>query len=77
MTTEAVLRLDGDYDYILMDCPPSLGVLTLNALCAAREVVIPLQAHFLALHGLSKLLETGLPMGGHVRHCLVRSLRIE
>jgi chromosome partitioning protein len=49
---------DGDYDYILMDCPPSLGVLTLNALCAAREVVIPLQAHFLALHGLSKLLET-------------------
>ena len=41
-----------------MDCPPSLGVLTLNALCAAREVFIPLQAHFLALHGLSKLLET-------------------
>ncbi len=41
-----------------MDCPPSLGVLTLNALCAAREVLIPLQAHFLALHGLSKLLET-------------------
>ncbi len=48
----------GDYDYILMDCPPALGVLTLNALCAAQEVVIPLQAHFLALHGLSKLLET-------------------
>ncbi len=48
----------GDYDYILMDCPPSLGVMTLNALCAAREVIIPLQAHFLALHGLSKLLET-------------------
>lgn len=46
------------YDYILMDCPPSLGILTLNALCAAREVFIPLQAHFLALHGLSKLLET-------------------
>jgi chromosome partitioning protein len=41
-----------------MDCPPSLSVLTLNALCAAREVLIPLQAHFLALHGLSKLLET-------------------
>ena len=48
----------GDYDYILMDCPPALGVLTLNALCAASEVMIPLQAHFLALHGLSKLLET-------------------
>jgi chromosome partitioning protein len=46
------------YDYILMDCPPSLGVLTINALTAAGEVFIPLQPHFLALHGLSKLLET-------------------
>jgi chromosome partitioning protein len=46
------------YDYILMDCPPSLGVLTINALTAASEVFIPLQPHFLALHGLSKLLET-------------------
>jgi chromosome partitioning protein len=55
---DALEAESGDYDYILMDCPPSLGVLTLNALCAAREVVIPLQAHFLALHGLSKLLET-------------------
>ena len=41
-----------------MDCGPSLGVLTLNALCAADEVFIPLQPHFFALHGLSKLLET-------------------
>ena len=41
-----------------MDCPPSLGLLTLNALCAADEVFIPLQPHFLALQGLSKLLET-------------------
>ncbi|MFN0053457.1 MAG: ParA family protein [Planctomycetales bacterium] len=46
------------YDYVIMDCPPSLGVLTLNALAAAEEVFIPLQPHFLALHGLSKLLET-------------------
>ena len=46
------------FDYVLMDCAPSLGVLTLNALCAASEVFIPLQPHFLALHGLSKLLET-------------------
>jgi chromosome partitioning protein len=53
--------LDADpevFDFVLMDCPPSLSILTLNALCAAREVLIPLQAHFLALHGLSKLLET-------------------
>ncbi|HLJ12328.1 MAG TPA: AAA family ATPase [Planctomycetaceae bacterium] len=46
------------YDYLIMDCPPSLGVLTINALSAADEVFIPLQPHFLALHGLSKLLET-------------------
>lgn len=46
------------YDYVLMDCPPSLGVLTLNALAAANEIFIPLQPHYLALHGLSKLLET-------------------
>ena len=50
--------LDGQYDYVLMDCGPSLGVLTLNALTAAYEVFIPLQPHFLALHGLGKLLET-------------------
>ncbi len=60
---EVILRdqLDADtesFDYVLMDCPPSLSILTLNALCAAREGLIPLQAHFLALHGLSKLLET-------------------
>ena len=47
-----------DFDYLLMDCGPSLGVLTLNALACADEVFIPLQPHFLALHGLSKLLET-------------------
>lgn len=46
------------YDYLLIDCPPSLGVLTLNALTAVHEVFLPLQPHFLALHGLSKLLRT-------------------
>ncbi len=46
------------FDFLLMDCGPSLGVLTLNALAAADEVFIPLQPHFFALHGLSKLLET-------------------
>jgi chromosome partitioning protein len=53
------LRQDTDaFDFVLMDCAPSLGVLTLNALSAANEVFIPLQPHFLALHGLGKLLET-------------------
>lgn len=46
------------YDFLLMDCPPSLGTLTLNGLCAASEVFIPLQPHYLALQGLSKLLDT-------------------
>lgn len=46
------------FDYLILDCPPSLGLLTLNALTAVKEVVLPLQPHFLALHGLSKLLRT-------------------
>jgi chromosome partitioning protein len=46
------------YDYVLIDCPPSLGLLTLNALAMAREVIVPMQAQFLAMQGLSKLLET-------------------
>lgn len=46
------------FDFLLVDCPPSLGILTINALAAVREVFIPLQPHFLALHGLSKLLQT-------------------
>ncbi len=46
------------FDYVIMDCPPSLGVLTINALTAVREVFIPLQPHFFALQGLSKLFES-------------------
>ncbi len=55
---EALAADTFDADFMLMDCGPSLGVLSLNALAAADEVFIPLQPHFLALHGLSKLLET-------------------
>jgi chromosome partitioning protein len=47
-----------DFDYLLIDCPPSLGLLTINALAVATEVIIPMQAHFLALQGMAKLLET-------------------
>src|SRR5205807_10278069 len=53
-----LLHDDGAFDFVFMDCGPSLGVLTLNALAAASEVFIPLQPHFLALHGMGKLLET-------------------
>ncbi len=49
---------DQSFDYLILDCPPSLGVLTVNALVAVSEVFLPLQPHFLALHGLSKLLRT-------------------
>ncbi|TWT32539.1 Soj-like protein [Posidoniimonas corsicana] len=48
----------GEFDYVLIDCPPSLGVLTINALTAVDHVYLPLQPHFLALHGLSKLMQT-------------------
>jgi chromosome partitioning protein len=61
------------FDFVLLDCAPSLGVLTLNALAAANEVFIPLQPHFLALHGLSKLFETTAAAGptcrGRPRPC--------
>ena len=46
------------FDYVVMACPPSLGILTINALSAVKEVLIPLQPHFFALQGLSKLFET-------------------
>jgi chromosome partitioning protein len=55
---DLLLQDEGDFDFIFMDCAPSLGVLTLNALAAANEVFIPLQPHFLALHGMGKLFET-------------------
>lgn len=50
--------LADDYEYIILDCPPSLGLITLNALCAAREVLIPLQCEYYALEGIAKLLQT-------------------
>jgi chromosome partitioning protein len=55
---DKLARDDGQFDFLLIDCPPSLGVLTINALTMVREVFLPLQPHFLALHGLSKLLRT-------------------
>ena len=45
-------------DYLLIDCPPSLGILTINALTAVEDIILPMQPHYLALHGLSKLLQS-------------------
>jgi chromosome partitioning protein len=55
---DKLARVSGQFDFVMIDCPPSLGILTLNALAAVDEVFLPLQPHFLALHGLSKLLQT-------------------
>jgi chromosome partitioning protein len=55
---EALQQVASKYDYILIDCPPSLGLITLNGLTAAQEIFIPLQAEFLALNGMAQLLNT-------------------
>lgn len=52
---ELFAGVDEDYDYIIIDCPPSLGLLTLNALTSSQQVIIPLQTQFLALQGLAKI----------------------
>ena len=54
----ALASVRDEYAYVLIDCPPSLGMLTVNGLCAADEVIIPVQCEYLALEGLAQLLDT-------------------
>src|SRR5919109_2428065 len=69
---DAVERIENRYDYMLIDCPPSLGLLTVNALTIAKEIIIPVQTEFFALEGMGKLLQTV----EIVRKRLNRDLRI-
>lgn len=55
---EVIRAVEANYDYIILDCPPSLGLITLNALCTAQELLIPLQCEFFALEGIVKLFQT-------------------
>lgn len=55
---DALMEVRNDYDFILIDCPPTLGLITLNGLVAGDEILIPVQAEYYALEGLGQLLET-------------------
>lgn len=69
----AISECADDYDFVLIDCPPSLSLLTLNGLCAAHGVIIPMQCEYYALEGLSDLVETLRK----VRHHLNSRLEVE
>ncbi|MDO8719489.1 MAG: AAA family ATPase [Polaromonas sp.] len=55
---QALKAVDGDYDFVLIDCPPSLSMLTLNGLCCANGVIVPMQCEYFALEGLTDLVNT-------------------
>ena len=55
---QALQAIEADYDFVLVDCPPSLSLLTLNGLCAAQGVIVPMQCEYFALEGLSDLVNT-------------------
>ena len=70
---KALVAVQGDYDYVFIDCPPALNVLTVNALVASNSVMIPMQCEYFALEGLSALVSTIRA----IRETLNPSLKIE
>ena len=67
---DAIEEVKDEYDYILLDCPPSLSLLTLNGLCAAHSVLIPMQCEYYALEGLSDLVQTVKRIRSHLNPSL-------
>jgi chromosome partitioning protein len=67
---DAIDEVKDEYDYILLDCPPSLSLLTLNGLCAAHSVLIPMQCEYYALEGLSDLVQTIKRIRAHLNPAL-------
>jgi len=66
--SRALEEVEGGFDYVLIDCPPNVGLLTFNALRAASEVLVPLETSSFAMHGVQKLLETIALLGERVDH---------
>src|SRR5262249_22506804 len=67
---QVIGRLETAYEFVLIDCPPNVGILTFNALRAAQEVIVPLETSYFALHGVAKLLETIALLEDRIGHSL-------
>ena len=67
---EALAAVDADYDFVLIDCPPSLSMLTLNGLCSAHGVIVPMQCEYFALEGLADLVNTIKQVHGNLNRDL-------
>jgi chromosome partitioning protein len=72
--TERLKTVEDKYDICVIDCPPSLGLLTLNALVASTDVIVPVQVQYYAMEGLKQLFETAKIIGKHLHPCNVKIL---